>query len=162
VGAGDIAEIPEDGMTLAISTVCSSIAALDMGDIHVCDLHNVPPVGTRLTPILFPDPANPLGNFVPASISFGGGSSRLMDCDYDLNYMFVYCEIGAGRTGLDYLEKCMEAVQDIYDAVLSIDTIDGAVDIIPNPGVQITTVSDPGGKNFLGCSLSFHVKEFWR
>ena len=87
-------------MTLAITTVCTSIAALNISGVKICDLDNIPPSGTRVTPILFPDPANPLSNFTPEVESFGGGSSRLLDVDYDLNYVYIHCEMGAGELDL--------------------------------------------------------------
>ena len=149
-------------MTLAISTVCSSIASLKVPGVTICDLSNVPPSGERVTPILFPDPANPVSNFVVERMSYGGGSSYKLDADYDLNYIYIHCEMGSGRTGLDYLEACVEKVQLIYDEVLEIDTFTGGVDISPTSDIQITTMTDPSGKNYLGCSLTFHVKEFWR
>jgi hypothetical protein len=148
-------------MSLAISTVCTSIAALTVAGVTICDLDNIPPAGKRLLPILFPDPANPISNFTSIRESFGGGSSALMNVEYDLNYMFVYCEIGAGRTGLDFLEDCMLKVQAIEDAVISIDVIVGAVDITPLP-FAINTITDPSGNNYLGCAMTFHVIEFWR
>ena len=149
-------------MTLAITTVCSSIADLVVEGVTICDLGNIPPSGQRLTPILFPDPANPVSNFVVERMSYGGGSSYLLDADYDLNYIYIHCEMGAGRTGLDYLKDCVLKVQAIYDEVLEIDTFSGGVDISPTSDIQITTIADPSGKNYLGCSLTFHVKEFWR
>ena len=148
-------------MTLAISTVCSSIADLHIVGVKICDLSNVPPAGKRILPILFPDPDNPISNFTNERMSQGGGSSALEDVEYDLNYMFIYSELGAGRTGLDYLEKCVEQVQEILDAIIGIDTITGAVDIMPYP-FNIQVIQDPSGKNYIGCTLVFHVKEFWR
>ena len=149
-------------MTLAITTVCESIAALTITGVKIRDLSNVPPSAMRLTPILFPDPANPISNFVVERMSYGGGSSYLLDADYDLNYIFLYCESGSGRTGLDYLEDRMLKVQAIYDAILLIDTFEGGVDISPTSNVQFTSMTDPGGKEYLGCVMTFHVKEFWR
>jgi hypothetical protein len=149
-------------MTLAITTVCSSIAALTVAGVTICDLDNIPPSGERLTPILFPNPENPISNIECVSESYGGGSSRLMDVDYDLNYVFIYCKMGAGRTGLDYFEDCMLAIQSIYDEVLEIDTFTGGVDILPTSSIQLVTMTDPAGNNYLGCAMTFHVKEFWR
>jgi len=149
-------------MTLAITTVCTSIAALTVAGVKICDLDNVPPSGERITPILFPDPANPISNIECITESFGGGSSRLMDVDYDLNYIFLYTEMGAGRTGLDYLEGCILKVQAIYDEVLEIDTFTGGVDILPTSSIQPTVIDDPSGKHYYGCMMTFHVKGFWR
>lgn len=149
-------------MTLAITTVSTAIAALTVAGVKICDLDNIPPSGMRQTPILFPDPANPISNMECIPQSYGGGSSRLMDVDYDLNYVFIFCEMGAGRTGLDYLEDCMLKVQAIYDEILEIDTFAGGVDILPTGNIQLITMTDPAGKNYLGCAMTFHVKEFWR
>ena len=149
-------------MTLAISTVCSSIAALTVAGVTIKDLGDIPPSGERVTPILFPDPSNPISNIECVPESYGGGSSRLMDVDYDLNYVFIYCKMGAGRTGLDYLEACMLKIQAIYDEVLEIDIITGAVDVLPTSSINLVTMTDPAGNNYMGCSMTFHVKEFWR
>jgi hypothetical protein len=149
-------------MTLAITTVSTSIAALSVSGVTICDLGNIPPSGERVCPILFPDPENPLSSFVAERVSYGGGSSALEDVDYDLNYIYLHCELGAGRTGLDYIEAAVEKVQAIYDAVLSVDTFTGGVDIMPTSNVRLVTLSDPSGKQYLGCNLTFHVKEFWR
>ena len=149
-------------MTLAITTVCESIAALVIEGVKICDLKNIPPSAVRLTPILFPDPNNPISSFEVTRQSYGGGPSYLLDADYDLNYIFLYCEAGSGRTGLDYTEDRMLKVQAVYDAILSIDTFEGGVDISPTSNVQFTSMTDPGGKEYLGCLMTFHVKEFWR
>jgi hypothetical protein len=149
-------------MTLAITTVFTSIASLTVAGVTIKDLGDIPPSGERITPILFPDAEHPLSNYTDERMSYGGGSSALMDVDYDLNYIFLYSKIGGGRTGLDYLEGWMGKVQLIIDAVIGIDTINGAVDIrVSNVGDAIT-MTDPAGNNYLGCFFTFHVKEFWR
>ena len=149
-------------MTLAITTVCTSIAALTVAGVTIKDMNYIPPSGERITPILFPNADSPLSNYTDERMSFGGGSSALMDVDYDLNYIFIFCKMGAGRTGLDYIQKFMEKVQLIIDAIIGVDTINGAVDIrVSNVG-DATVMADPAGNNYLGCSMTFHVKEFWR
>lgn len=149
-------------MALAITTVCHSIASLSVSGVTIKDLGDVPPSGERVTPVLFPNPENPISNIECVSESYGGGSSRLMDVDYDLNYIYIHTKMGAGRTGLDYLEGCVTKIQAILDEVLEIDTFTGGVDVLPNTSINITVMSDPAGNNYLGCALTFHVKEFWR
>jgi hypothetical protein len=149
-------------MTLAITTVCTSIAALTVAGVTIKDLDAVPPSAIRLTPVLFPAPENPISNFLATRESFGGGSSALVNVEYDLNYIFLYCELGSGRTGLDWLEDRMLKVQAIYDEVLEIDVITGAVDVWPTGNVQFITLTDPAGNQYLGCAMTFHVTEFWR
>lgn len=147
---------------LAITTVGESIAALDITGVDVRDLDHIPVTGIRLTPILFPDPDRTISNFVPERVSFGGGSSALANADYDLNYLFLYAPTGDGRTGLEYHGDRMRKLQAIWDAILSIDTINGCVDVWPVGNVEFTNILAPDGTNYMGCRLTFHVKEFWR
>ena len=149
-------------MTFHTVTVCESIAALNVDGVKIKDLAHVPPDATRLTPILFPNPDDTLSNLTPERMSMGGGSSALIDVDYDLNYIFLFCPIGSGRTGLDYHGERMAKVNAIWDAILSIDILDGAVDIMPTGNVSFATVQDPARNEYLGCFLTVHVKEFWR
>lgn len=149
-------------MTLAISTVIASIADLTVTGLSICDLTDIPVSALRLTPIMIPIPGQEVTEFTATRETFGGGSSALVDCDYDLNYYLLYCEAASGRTGLDYEQNRLEMVQAIWDAVLAIDTLTGAIDIWPKGGVNFVTLQDPSGNQFLGCQLVFHVKEFWR
>jgi hypothetical protein len=149
-------------MTLAISTVIASIADVTVAGLTICDLTDIPASALRRTPILLPMPGQEVTEFTATRESFGAGSSALVDCDYDLNYYLLYCEAGAGRTGLDYEKERIEMVQAIWDAVIAIDTLSGAVDIWPKGGVNFVTLEDPSGNQFLGSQLVFHVKEFWR
>lgn len=149
-------------MTLAIDTVIESIADLSVEGVSICDLSDIPVSALRLTPILFPKPGETVSNFTMVRQSFGGGSSALIDVDYDLNYLFLYCESGSGRTGLDYELERMEKVMLIWDAIIGVDTFTGGIDIQPVGNVNFVTVQDPSGNEFLGCQLIFHVKEFWR
>lgn len=150
-------------MTLAISTVIASIADLTItGMYKICDLSDIPASCLRLTPILIPVPGAEVTDFTLNRQTFGGGSSVLADCEYDLNYYLLYCEAGSGRSGLDYEQSRVELVQAIWDAIIGIDTLSGAVDIYPKGNVNFTTVQDPSNNEFLGCQLVFHVLEFWR
>lgn len=148
-------------MTLAISTVIESIADLNITGLTICDLSEIPVSALRLTPILIPIPGQEVSNFSATRESYGGGSSALINCEYDLNYYLLYCEAGSGRTGLDFEEARIEMVQAIWDAILAIDTITGAVDVWPTGNVNFVTLQDPSGNQFLGCQIVAHVKEFW-
>ena len=149
-------------MTLAISTVCTSIAALTVDGVKIRDLDNIPPNATRLMPILFPIPSGEVSNITATRESFGGGSSAKVNVEYDLNYLFLYDIIGGGRTGLDWEQDRVEKWQAICDAILSIDVIDGAVDVWPVGNMEFGTFDDPAGNHYLGCLMTFHVIEFWR
>ena len=149
-------------MTLAISTVMTSIASLTVAGVNIKDADEIPPSALRLTPILFPKPGATLSNFTVIRESFGGGSSALMNVEYDLTYLFLYCEAGSGRTGLDFEQDRIEKIQAILDEVIEIDTITGAVDILPVGNYEYVPLTDPAGNSYIGCEMTFHVIEFWR
>ena len=149
-------------MSLAVTTVCSSIAALHIDGVTIKDLDKIPPVAERLMPILFPVPNGEVSNFSATRESFGGGSSMLANVEYDLNYLFLYDKIGGGRTGLDWEKDRVTKWMDICDAILEIDTFSGGVDIWPVGSMLFSTYDDPAGNHYLGCAMTFHVIEFWR
>ena len=147
-------------MTLAMVTICESIAALDVEGVTIKDIDQVPPDCTRLVPVLFPEPLNFLTDFIMARNSFGGGSTAKMTVDYNLHYTFCLIPIGAGRTGLDYYDKLLTKVAAILDEVLAIDVVNGAIDLIPESPIEFGPVPDPAGNQYLGCRFVFHVQEF--
>jgi hypothetical protein len=146
-------------MTLQIVTVTDSIAALTVAGLHIQAL-DIPPDATRQTPILFPEPVNFLTDFTMVRDSFGGGSSALMTVTYQLHYTFCFVPIGSGRTGLDLYSDMTAMVAAIFDAIMAIDTLTGAIDIQPLAATEFGPVPDPAGNQYLGCRLAFQISEY--
>ena len=146
-------------MALQIVTVTDSIAALTVAGLRILDME-IPADATRQTPCLFPEPLNFMTDFVMVRDSFGGGSSALMTVTYQLHYTFLFAPIGAGRTGLDMYSPMTAMVAAVFDAVMAIDTLTGAIDIQPLAATEFGPVPDPAGNQYLGCRLAFSITEF--
>ena len=144
-------------MTLAIVTVCDSIAALDVEGVTIYDIDQIPPGVPRQLPALFPEPVNFVTNFTTARNTFG--TTGFKTVEYDLNYTFLFAPIGAGRTGLDLYDDMLTKVALIVDEVLENDAITGAWDIQTQGTADFGPVPDPAGNQYLGCRLVFHVIE---
>lgn len=146
-------------MSLAISKVCSSITALGIAGVNILDTDGIPPDATRQTPLLIPSPQL-VTNFVTRRVTFGTPTTAEKEAEYDLNYVFLYMPIGAGRTGLDAYQQMIKLTQDIIDEVLDNDAITGAVDIEPQGGLNFGPITDPAGNTYLGCNIVFHVIDY--
>lgn len=145
-------------MALQLRTIVNSIAGLDVDGVRI--LNDPPADLTRLTPVMFPEPVDFLSDFAMVRDSFGGGSVAKMTVDYSLHYTFCYAPVGAGRTGLDIYIDMLEKVGLILDAILAIDVIDGAVDLVPTAVSEMGGVPDPAGNTYLGCRITIHTQEF--
>ena len=147
-------------MALAISTVAHSISGLTVAGLVIKDKHDVPAGGDPRQPLLIPL-TQYVSDFTMERDSFGGGSVAKMTVTYTLNYRFLYKPVGTGRENiLEVFSAMVDMVALIWDAVLAIDVIAGAIDIIPISPVGMGVVEDPSAMPYWGCDLSFQVMEF--
>ncbi len=146
-------------MTLHISTVCNSISELYVEGVNYLDLNEIPPDATRQTPLLSPSPQL-VTNFATTRMTFGSPTAAEKEAEYDLNYIFCYMPLGAGRTGLDLYENMVSLAEDIVEEILDNDTITGAIDISPQSGLNFGPITDPAGNQYLGCDIIFHVVDY--
>ena len=146
-------------MALHIATVCNSIAALDLDDVTFLDLDQIPPSAERLTPLLLPSPQL-VTNFFTTRMTFGSATAAEKEAEYDLNYVFCFMKVGAGRTGLDMYETMTGLAEDVIEKILDNDTITGCVDISPQGGLDFGPITDPAGNVYLGCNMIFHVIDY--
>ena len=147
-------------MDTSITAVANSIAALSVSGVTMVDIHGIPPDCTRLTPICIPEPLGYVTNLSVTRDSFGSSTAAQKTLEYDLNYTFLFAQIGSGRTGLDFYDDMVAKAEAVLDAVLDSDTVTGAVDIYPNGALDFGPVPDPAGNQYLGCRLVFHVVEY--
>lgn len=148
-------------MTIALKTVTDSISKLAVAGLVIKDMDEVPAeVGTR-QPMLIP--GYPFVTEVElVRDSTGGGSCAKMTLTYTLNYLFCYKPAGAGRNNtLEYYSPMAEMATAILDAIIAIDTIDGAIDVVPLPLTAIgVVISDPAGAEYIGANIGIRVTEF--
>ena len=149
-------------MPLQISTVADSIADLAVPNVMILGLNQMPASVTTRGDLSI---MMPLPEFVTEiemeRDSFGGGSTAKMTVTYTLNYRFFLAEVGAYRNNsLDWMVDIVERVAKIMDAIIGIDTLIGAVDLVPGRIINMGVVNDPSEKQFFGCDISVEVKEF--
>lgn len=146
-------------MTLALTTITNSIAALSISGLTIYDLDEVPMSADPRIHSMYPEPVEFIKNFTPQKAAFGTGSTSSWNVEYDLDYTFLYAPVGAERR-LKNVGLAMEMVMQIVDAVLAITTLTGAVQLtlqsISTPG----KVADPSGTEYTGAYITFHVLEF--
>jgi hypothetical protein len=147
-------------MAIAIATVANSIQSLTVVGLTIYDVDNIPAaVDVRQTAALVPI-ENYVTDMTVTRDSFGGPVAK-MTLTYNLHYFLYFKEWGAGRAGaLEYYDGTIDMIAAIWDAVLDIYILNGAVDILPAGISSIGMVIDPAGNQFRGCELIFAVTEF--
>jgi len=145
-------------MTLAITTITNSIAALSVSGLTIKDIDEIPQgLSDRDCPILTPDPDNFITGFKAKADSL---DKTRWTVTYTLNYILLYAAVGSGRTTV--MEKFSGMVSKAFafiDAVAAALTLTGSVDW--EPGVvdkfDIVTI---GENSFHSCHVSIEITEF--
>jgi len=148
-------------MTLSISTVTNSIAAISVSGVTIKDLDEIPnQVDPSACPILYPEPVNFITNLAVTPMSYGTAGSGYFDVDYDMTYAFLYAKVRSGGALLDHYAGFVDKVCLILDAILLNDNVTGCVDLSFQGSANFVAIPDPAGNIFHGCHLIFHAKEF--
>lgn len=145
-------------MTLAITTVTNSIAALTVTGLTIKDVDEIPQgLVDRDCPVLIPNPDNFITGFKAEPDTL---DKTKWTVTYTLNYLLIYAQVGAGRTTV--MEKFSGEITKAFafiDAVAAALTLTGSVDW--DPGVvdnfDIVTI---GENNFHSCHVSVDITEF--
>jgi hypothetical protein len=146
-------------ITIALPTVCTSIAALSISGVSVRNTNNIPQSADFLGPFLAPQAVNFITNLTPARMSFGSNGVAAMDLSYDLNYVFVYAPQGGGLSEYDGYTALITAFLAVLTVIFNNDKITGLVDLTINTPPQIGTVEDPAGNQYWGALFTLHVLE---
>jgi hypothetical protein len=147
-------------MSLAIATICESIAALDVDGVRIADIDAIPEAADARRASIIPRPDGFITNFTMVRESFGGGSTSKMTITYRLTYRLLFAPIGEGRGLFAVYPDMVAAAYRFLDAILAIDTMTGLVDIIPVDALSFGPVTDPAGNAFHGCDIVLEVNEF--
>jgi hypothetical protein len=146
-------------VTSAFATIANSIAALAIPGVSIRDIDEIPQAATAQTPVLIPQPNGFVTNFEPTFKSFGSNGTAAIDLEYDLNYVYLHCELGSGLSQLEMYAGLMRNLTAILVTLLSNDSIAGAVDQKPRVG-EIGPIEDPSGNQYWGVMFSLHILEF--
>jgi hypothetical protein len=148
-------------MTLAISTITNSIAALVVTGLTIKNMDEIPTTLTgRDCPVLIPDMNNFISGFEVNPDSFGSASVRKWTTKYTLNYLLIYAQAGIGRvTVVENYAGMVQMAYAFFDTILSTDTISGSVDHLVG-SIKSFQVIDWGGVSFHTCNVSLDIMEF--
>lgn len=145
-------------MTLAITTITNSIAALTITGLTIKDIDEIPQgVMDRDCPMLIPDP----DNFITA---FNAQPDTLdktkWTVAYTLNYLLLYAGLGSGRTTvMEKFSGMVSKATAFIDAVAAAMTLTGSVDWSPGniDSFDIVTI---GQNSFHSCRVNIEITEF--
>lgn len=147
-------------MTLAIATICDSIAALSVTGLTICDYDAIPTRADARGHYLYPNPINFVTNFRVEWDSFGTDALAKKTVRYTLNYVFNYAPIGEGRAfKLDYYDDMTVMAFAIMDAIIANSSLSGNVDNLPSFGT-FGLVYDLAGLPCYGCDVRIDIMEF--
>jgi hypothetical protein len=110
--------------------------------------------------MVIPRPDGFMSDFEVERMAMSSGTSNVWDVRYTLTYRFLHSEIGLGLGILDAYPKMVDKVMDFVDKMLTSDAVTGAVDLTVEDIGNFGPVSDPSGKMFHGCDISFRILEF--
>ncbi len=146
-------------VTCNVNTVAASIAALSISGVTIKDITAIPDSARMLCPILIPQPNGYMSNSTMTFESFGSNGAAKMNLEYDLNYVFLYSEVG-GISAFAAYSGLMTKLAAVLVSIMSNDAITGLVDMRLNSIGDIGVINDPAGNEFWGVLLSFHILEF--
>lgn len=146
-------------MNSQIATVADSIAGLTVAGVTLKDIDQIPDSVTRLCPIFFPQPNDFVTGLSFTRQSFGSMGTAKMDCNYTLNYVYLHCEVGEGRSAFAPYAGIITKLELILETILNNDTITGAVDITPATVGNIGVLTSPSGEDYWGLLISLSVTE---
>ena len=149
-------------MTVSISakTVVDSISHISIAGITIKNIAGIPTSGSMVTPILFPQPDGWLSDIEPTAENMGSGSSRMLNFNYTLNYVFLMSPVGSGISDMDNISPLADFLELILEAMLTNDTVTGLVDLMPNGVSQIGQVKAPDDNLYWGILFSLRCLEF--
>ena len=147
-------------MTIQLSTIANSITGITVSGLTIKDVDEIPTdIIQRQCPLLIPNPENYISNPLIKVDSFGTGTDRKMTLTYNLNYILIYSQVGAGRVNIiDAYAGMLTKACAFLDAFYGLSTLTGAVDfnaILGDPA--ITTV---GAIDFHSIGIQVQVQEF--
>jgi hypothetical protein len=155
---GNYQKLQETIMTLVITTITNSIAALSITGLTIKDIDEIPQgVLDRDCPILTPNPDNFVTKFKVEPDTLDKSKWTV---SYELNYLLLYAVVGSGRTtSMEKFSGMVSKAFSFIDAVAAAMALTGAVDWSPGviDGFDIVTI---GQNNFHSCHVNILIWEF--
>jgi hypothetical protein len=142
--------------TATFQAVADSIAALTIPGVTVQTSGAVTISNYRNTGALAPRQEQFVTDL---SISVDSVDKQRLTLTYTLNYQYYHAPVGSERNDYKHFPGLLANVAAILSALLSNNTVAGALDIFPTVAAP-DIVYDPAGSPFYGCSLAVKVMQF--
>jgi hypothetical protein len=141
-------------------TTASSIAAVSISGVTVCNVSNVPQSARMITPILVPQPDGWLSDVAQGPKAVSVADAGQSDFSYTLHYVFLLCEAGSGVEQTDPYNNLVSKLKTVLQTVLDDDTLAESIEISLNGMDGIGVVQDPSGVDFWGALISLRCLEY--
>lgn len=149
-------------MTLAssLTTIVTSIAGLSVSGLTIKNTDAIPEQADLQYPLLVPRPNEFITDLHSERTTFGINGTARVDLTYNLNYVFLYAPAGTGVSELDAYNGMITMMVAIINAIMSNDTLSGAVDVNLDGVSGIGIIQDPANNQYWGCFWAMHVTEY--
>lgn len=148
-------------MALNSAAITAAIADLEVNGVDIRDTDKIPQaVTSRDCPIFFPMPDGWIGGSRVASeelSTFGTPTTRYWEVFRDYQYMYLHHAVGAGRGNRDNYAGMVEVLEDLIEAILTLDV--SGVDVVDVSHSPVGKYSDPAGNQFGGCPVTITFRE---
>ena len=147
-------------MSIAITTVTNSIAAMTISGVTIKDIDEIPAdLLDRNLPLLTPDPNGFLTDFVYLQNSLGNGTDRKAIISYVLNYLLITSQTGTGRVGkIEGIGTLATKTATTLDAFYGLTSLTGAVDWEATAGQM--RILELNGLSFFSMPILVRSNEF--
>lgn len=140
-------------------TVANSISGLTFTGIHNLDLDKIPVNASMVCPVFFPRPDSYITDLTVTRQSFGTGTNKKIDLDYNLHYMYCHAAIGA-KLDFGFYNSVINNIATILSKLFESDVISGSVLCDVNTISDLGPVNDPAGNAYHGCEIVLSIKQF--
>lgn len=146
--------------TIKYPYVTAAIAAQTVTGLTIKDIDAIPTSAKALGPVLFPMP-----DFVEGADftrqTLGTAGAQMMNMEYEISYVFCFCEIGGGVGGVYSVYPGLSAM--LANIMLMFALLDN-----PRDGVELTigkpskagAVNDLAGNQYWGCIIPVKILDF--
>jgi len=147
-------------VTCSVNTVASSIAGLTVSGVTIKDITAIPDSAKMLCPIIIPQPNGYMSGAKATFETVGSNGLAKINLEYDLNYVYLHCELGSGVNAFAPFSGLMTNLAAILVTIMSNDKINGLVDMTLGGIGDVGIINDPAGNSYWGVLFSLHVLEF--
>jgi hypothetical protein len=140
-----------------IATLTEGIAALKVDRVSIKSIGEIPASGRMICPVFYPDPEHFISGYSFDFEALRTNTAALVRQSYDLNYIYLHCEVGSGISPFLAHVGMVENFSKFLIALFSNDELMGLMDISLGNMSDFGVVSDPSDIEYWGFQFSLRV-----